>query len=143
MNKKFFAFLSTLLLGLVLLAPSAFAQSTPVGTWKTIDDETGKAKSYVKIYESKGKLYGKVTKLLLKPGAKCTECSGKNKNKPIEGMLILWNLKKDGDEYEDGTILDPSKGKTYDAKIWLDGKKLKVRGYIGFLYRTQTWIRVK
>ena len=54
-----------------MAAPEADALTgaTPVGVWKTIDDESGKAKSHVKIYERNGKLYGKVTKLLLNPGA--------------------------------------------------------------------------
>lgn len=144
MQKKLFVSFMTLIFGLVVFAPSAFAQ-TPVGTWKTIDDETGQAKSHVTIYKGKnGKLYGKVTKLLKNPGAKCTACKGKKKDQPIEGMTIMWGLEKDDDEWEDGKILDPKKGKTYTCKIWLDGKnKLKVRGYIGFLYRTQTWHRVK
>lgn len=128
----------------MLLSAAAFAQS-PVGTWKTIDDETGKAKSHIEIYEKDGKLHGKIVKLLQAPeDTKCDKCEGSRKGKPLVGMTILWNLKKDDSEWEDGTILDPAKGKTYDAKIWLEGKdKLKVRGYIGFLYRTQTWHRVK
>ena len=129
---------------LLLLMPAAFAQS-PVGTWRTIDDETGKPKSHVEIYEQNGKLYGKITKLLSpsEPNPTCKKCSGAKKGKPIEGLVIIEGLKKDGDEWEDGTILDPSKGKTYDCKIWLEGDKLKVRGYVALFYRTQTWQRVK
>ena len=132
------------LFSVLVFSTSAFAQS-PVGVWKTIDDETGKAKSHIEIYEQGGKLHGKIVKLLDKPeDTKCQKCDGKRKGQPLMDMVILWNLQKDDDEWEDGTILDPAKGKTYDAKIWLDGKnKLKVRGYIGFLYRTQTWHRVK
>ncbi len=129
---------------LLLLMPTAFAQS-PVGTWRTIDDETGKPKSHVEIYEQNGKLYGKITKLLnpSEPNPTCKKCSGAKKGKPIEGLVIIEGLKKDGDEWEDGTILDPSKGKTYDCKLWLEGDKLKVRGYVALFYRTQTWQRVK
>jgi uncharacterized protein (DUF2147 family) len=134
------------LAAVVMFASSASAQSV-VGTWKTISDEDGKAKSHVKIYKAKnGKLYGKIVKLLRDPKAKCTKCDGKRKNKPILGMVILWGLEKDDDEWDDGTILDPKKGKTYDAKIWLDednSNRLKVRGYIGPFFRTQTWHRVK
>lgn len=119
-----------------------------VGTWVTVDDDTGEAKSHVKIYLAKnGSYYGKVTKLLKDPqDTKCTECKGKNKNKPIVGLVIMKSLEKDGSAYEDGTILDPENGKTYSCKVWLDPKnknRLKVRGYIGFLYRTQTWKRLK
>jgi uncharacterized protein (DUF2147 family) len=130
-----------------LLSPEATAvlSDTPVGLWKTIDDESGKAKSHVKIYERDGKLYGKVTKLLLRPGATCDKCEGKDKGKPIEGMVVMWGLSQNDDEWEGGKIFDPKKGKTYRCKIWLEdgGSKLKVRGYAGPFFRTQTWHRIK
>jgi uncharacterized protein (DUF2147 family) len=128
-----------------LVSPDATAAAgnSPVGVWKTIDDESGKAKSHVKIYERDGKLYGKVTKLLLRPGAKCDACEGDDKGKPIEGMVVVWGLKQDGDEWEGGKIFDPKKGKTYRCKMWIEGGKLKVRGYAGPFFRTQTWHRIK
>lgn len=124
-----------------------FGQS-PIGTWKTIDDETGKEKSYVEIYEKDGKLYGKVTKILTKgkENAKCTECKGALKDKPIIGMEILTGLSKKGNEWTGGKILDPNSGKEYKATVKLNGKdKLDVRGYIGIslVGRTQTWQKVK
>lgn len=144
--KKLMTILMTLTVGLLMWSPSAMAQSVE-GTWKTIDDETGKAKSHVKIWkDSSGKLRGKIIKLLnpSRPNPTCDKCKGKLKGKPIEGMTIMWGLSKDDDEWEDGTILDPKKGKTYDCKIWLEGKdKLKVRGYVAMFYRTQTWYRIK
>jgi uncharacterized protein (DUF2147 family) len=123
---------------------------TVIGVWETIDDETNKAKSHVKVYKAKnGKIYGKVIKIIdpKKQDAVCSKCDDDDsrKDQKIMGMLILKHLVKDGDEYDDGEILDPAKGKTYDCKIWLDEDDkdvLKVRGYIGFLYRTQTWNRV-
>ena len=49
-----------------------------VGKWKTIDDETGKTRSIVEIYEEHGKFYGKITALLLDPEEPkdpiCNEC---------------------------------------------------------------------
>ncbi|MFL9836829.1 DUF2147 domain-containing protein [Flavobacterium sp. ST-75] len=125
---------------------SAGAQVT--GKWKTIDDETGEAKSIVEIYEKDGKVYGKVVEILnpAKKDAKCTKCKGSDKDKPILGLVIIKGLEKDGDEYTDGDILDPNKGKTYSCTIKLDGEdKLDVRGYLGFSFigRSQTWHRVK
>ena len=125
---------------------SASAQVT--GKWKTIDDETGEEKSIVEIYEKDGKVYGKVVEILnpAKKDAKCTKCKGSDKDKPILGLVIIKGLEKDGDEYTDGDILDPNKGKTYSCTIKLDGKdKLDVRGYLGFSFigRSQTWHRVK
>ena len=58
-------------------------------------------------------------------------------------MIIIKDMVQDGDEWEDGTILDPKKGKIYDCKLWVEDGNLKVRGYLFFLYRTQTWFRVK
>ena len=118
--------------------------ASPVGTWKTIDDETGKPKSFVQIYEYQGKYYGKVIKLInpSEPNPKCTKCPGQAKDKPIIGLNIMWGLSQDGNEYSGGQIMDPNNGKVYSAKIWVEGNTLKVRGYLGPFYRTQTWYRV-
>ncbi len=138
-----------LLLTIVAVATTNFIFSqTVLGKWKTIDDVTGEAKSIVEIYEQDGKVYGKVVKILT-PGrenAVCDKCEGENKDKPILGMVILKDLVKDGDEWEDGEILDPNNGKTYSCYITLEeDNKLKVRGYIGFslIGRTQYWYRVE
>lgn len=119
-----------------------------LGKWKTIDDETGKAKSIVEIYKGKdGKIHGKIAKILT-PGEenkKCTLCTGAQKDKPMLGMVILKGLSKDGEEWSGGTIFDPNKGKEYKCYISLeDENKLKVRGFIGFslIGRTQYWHRI-
>ncbi|MBC7642434.1 MAG: DUF2147 domain-containing protein [Flavobacterium sp.] len=126
---------------------SAFSQSV-VGKWKTIDDETGQAKSIVEIFEKSGKIYGKVHEIFDEKHKNdiCKECTGEDKNKLIQGMTILKGLVKDGAEYSNGKIIDPKNGKTYKCTISLENKdKLKVRGYIGFalIGRSQYWIRVK
>ncbi len=118
------------------------------GKWKTIDDDTGEAKSIVEIYKKDGKMYGKVVEILnkSKKDALCVDCPGDSKGKRIEGLVILKDLKKDGNEYKGGTIMDPNNGKVYKSHMALDGAdKLKVRGYVGFslLGRTQVWHRVK
>jgi len=117
-----------------------------VGIWKNIDDDDGKAKSHIEIYEENGKLHGRVIKLLEIATLKtCIECSGDRKDRPIEGMVILWDLEKKKKKGVEGKILDPKKGKIYDCKIELeDANTLKVRGYIKtpFLGRTQNWYRV-
>ena len=129
----------------VAMSFSLSAQSDIVGKWKTIDDETGKPKSIVEIYEKDGKAYGKIVKLFRGPNEEqdpvCTECDDDRKNKKIIGMEIIRGMEKDGDEWEDGTILDPKNGKIYDCEIWREGDELKVRGYIAFLFRTQTWLK--
>jgi uncharacterized protein (DUF2147 family) len=120
--------------------------NTIEGTWITQDDETGRKKSEVLIYKENGKLYGKITELLLPEdeGKKCINCKGKNKNQPIEGMVIIKDLELEDDTWEDGTILDPKSGKVYDCYIgFQDSNTLKVRGFLGFslLGRTQIWKR--
>ena len=125
---------------LLLLPLAAFAQNTPVGKWRTIDDKTGKVKSIVEIYEtSNGTLAGKVLQVLNSdkgPNPVCDACKGERHNQPVTGMVITWG---------GGRIVDPKNGKEYSAKMTpVDGgRKLEVRGYMGFslLGRSQTWLR--
>lgn len=135
---------------LSLLSLAAFAQNaSPVGTWTTIDDTTHKPKSHVEIYTTtNGSLAAKVVEVLQSdqgPHPVCDACSGDRKGKPVEGMVIMWNVRKDGDTWDGGKILDPHNGKTYSVKLTpsADGSKMEVRGYMGFslLGRSQTWIR--
>ncbi len=137
-----------LFLILMIMGVGGLLAQSPVGLWKNIDDETGEAKAEIEIYEQNGILYGKIVKLLKKeePEPRCTKCPGEFKDKPIEGLQIMWGLKKDGNVYKDGKILDPKKGSIYGCNIELvDANKLKVRGYLGFsaLGRTQYWYRIK
>ena len=142
---KFAAFAITALLS---IAP-AFAADTPVGLWKNIDDETGKPKALIRITENEGAFQGQIEKLYREPNEdqnpKCDKCDGARKDQPIIGMVILSGLKKDGEEFNGGEILDPKNGKVYKAKMHLTdaGKKLNVRGYIGMpmLGRSQVWVR--
>lgn len=136
------------LAAICLLANQSFAQrSTIFGKWKTIDDETGKKRSIVKIEERNGKAYGTILELFREPDEPqdpiCVECTDHRKDKKVIGMEIITGMEKDGDEWEDGEILDPENGKVYDCKMWVEDGKLKVRGYIAFLYRTQTWLPVE
>jgi uncharacterized protein (DUF2147 family) len=138
---------------LVLLSAAVgFASAdvnSPTGLWKTIDDKTGKERSFVRITENNGVFEGKVEKIYDQPGDDpqhlCKECEGERKDKPIIGMTILWGLKKDGQQYAGGEILDPKNGSVYRAKMKLldGGKKLEVRGFIGvsLFGRSQTWVR--
>jgi uncharacterized protein (DUF2147 family) len=136
-------------LGLTLISAQSTANENPVGLWRTIDDKSGKEKSLVRVTESNGQLQLTVEKLFREPGEEpnplCDKCPGEKKNKPVIGMQIGSGLKKDGDVWSGGEILDPQNGKTYRCKVWLEdkGKKLNVRGFIGVsvLGRTQVWIR--
>jgi uncharacterized protein (DUF2147 family) len=118
-----------------------------VGTWKTIDDVDGKARSVVEIYKQGDSYFGKVTKIYSRPGEPqdpvCELCTDARKNQKVMGMVILRDLKQKGKEFKGGNILDPNNGKVYDCKLWIENETLKVRGYVAFLYRTQTWYRIK
>jgi uncharacterized protein (DUF2147 family) len=144
--------MKTLIAHLLLAAAgAAWAQATPAGLWKTIDDDTKAEKSLVRITDAGGIYTGKVEKILTdKPDAKCTECTDARKDQPIQGMVILRDIKQDASDkalWVGGDILDPANGKIYKVRVKpVDaGKKLEVRGYIGtpMLGRTQTWIRVE
>ncbi len=144
---KVMNFCKILFVAIALASMTVSAQQQIIGQWKTIDDTTGKPRSIVEIYKKGNKLFGKILKILdeAERNKLCVECKGSDYNKPIEGMVIIKELEKDGNQYEDGTIMDPENGKVYRCKIWIDKDNpnvLYVRGYIAFLYRTQKWIRV-
>ena len=129
----------------------AWAQSTPAGVWKTIDDATGKEKSLVRIVETNGVYSGKVEKLLdpsSPQDATCKDCKDDRKDKPVIGMTIIRSVKAHAEDktvFDGGDILDPNNGKVYRVRLrpFDDGKKLEVRGYLGPFYRNQTWLRVE
>lgn len=131
---------------IILAVFLSFQTSSVQGTWVNIDDETGVEKSEITLYVENGKLYGKIERLLLPEdqGKVCEKCKGKEKNQPIEGLIIVKGLSKDGEVWTDGKILDPANGKSYDCTIKLDDSNtLNVRGYLGFSFigRSQVWKR--
>ena len=130
------------------------AESGITGTWKNFEIKganKGKEKALNEIFEKNGAYFAKVTKLFLIPqDSVCDKCTGDLKNKPVIGIIYLNNMKKTGnvdeelgEEYADGTVLDMEKGKTFKCKIWVKGDVLTLRGYLGFLYESQQWQRVK
>lgn len=140
--------LKNFLLAVFALGGFALNAQEVTGKWKTIDDNTGEARSIIEIYEEEGKVYGKIADLIdpKKENPICDKCSGEDKDEPIRGLVIIKGLEKDGDEYNSGKILDPESGKLYKCYITLEDEDvLKVRGYIGIslLGRTQYWQRVK
>ena len=123
----------------------AFGQTSVLGKWKTVD-ESGEEKSIVEIFERNDKVYGKIVKIFTTedPDPVCEQCPEDDPRfgKKIVGMEIIKDLKKGEDEYSQGSILDPQDGKIYRCRIWTEGPALKVRGYWGPFYRTQTWKKV-
>ncbi len=118
-----------------------------VGKWENTNED-GRVNSIIKVYEEDGKIYGKVHRITKEEDRDrvCTECEGELKNQPIEGMVLMRDLRKEGEQYVGGTIVDPKTGKEYRCKIWLDEddpNTLKVRGYLAFFYKTKTWQRAE
>lgn len=133
-----------------LVGSIAFAQATPVGLWRTIDDETKQPKALVRISESGGVVSGKIEKLFdpAKQDSVCDLCTDERKGQKVIGLTMIRNVKQDPDDksvWGGGEILDAAKGKTYKTRLKpVDGgKKMEVRGYVGFFYRTQVWERVE
>jgi uncharacterized protein (DUF2147 family) len=129
---------------------AAATAASPVGMWKTIDDDTHEAQAIVEITDSGGILTGRIVKLFRKPGEDrnphCKKCEGERHNAPVIGMTIITNMHRDGDVWDGGEILDPDEGKTYRCKMRVaDDGNLEVRGFIGIslLGRTQIWEREK
>ncbi|MGP8272044.1 MAG: DUF2147 domain-containing protein [Terracidiphilus sp.] len=117
-----------------------------VGRWQIVNSDgtlNGKAETYL----VNGKLFGKVTEV--RPGRSpkdvCDKCPGEYKNQPILNMVFMRNFHPDGDDWVDGTVVDPESGKVYKGKMWAIGNdKLGMRGFVGISLfgRTETWTRL-
>jgi uncharacterized protein (DUF2147 family) len=137
---------------LIVVGFSMFADGlSPVGQWKTIDDATGEEKSIVEIWVEDGVLFGRIDSLFIKegedPNPVCDLCKGEKKDKPVLGMVIIWNMEEGKEYWQGGKILDPENGKVYGCKLKVieNGQKLEMRGFLGIslLGRTQYWIKVE
>ena len=139
--------LPSVLLAVANLA--AAAGPSPLGTWRTIDDETHRPRALVSIEEHDGMLSGRIVRLFREPDEDpnplCVECEGERHNQPVLGMTILWNFRRNGDAWTGGEVLDPEEGRIYHANLRLrdNGARLDVHGYIGLplLGRSQVWER--
>lgn len=139
--------LAGVMLALAVLPAFAADRASPVGLWQTIDDHTGQPRALVRLYEQDGRLFGRVEKSFT-PGAEhrvCERCKDERHGQPMLGLVVIRNLRRDGDAWDGGDILDPDSGMVYRCKLHLDdnGTRLIVRGFIGIslLGRSQTWRR--
>lgn len=130
---------------ILLVSTFSLQAQNILGKWKTIDDDTNKERSIVEIYLEDGKAFGKIVQLFREPGEDpdpyCDKCTDERKDQRVIGMTIIRAMENDKDEWEEGDILDPENGKVYSCKLWREGDKLMVRGYVAFFFRTQTWIK--
>ncbi len=139
--------LKFLIIAVILLGGNTIAAQSVFGKWKTIDDRTGKPKGVIEIFEKNGMMFGKVISILEKgkENALCVKCDGDLKDQPVIGMTIIKNgIKNEDGEWKGKTLFDPEQAMTFRFKIWLNpdnSDELKVRGYLAFIYRTQTWVR--
>ena len=117
------------------------------GLWETIDDRTGNKKAIVKIYKKNNAYFANIVKVYWKKGDQktCVHCKAPmQKNKPIEGLTLLWNLKPHSRQlWDGGEILDPHNGQVYQVRMKKNGDMLYVRAFLGvpILGRTQEWHR--
>jgi uncharacterized protein (DUF2147 family) len=146
-------FLVVAAISLLPIGP-AFAQNKGVfGYWKSINGETGKPQTIIRLWEYRGKLVGTIVKIFPKPGDNanpvCNECRGTQRNKPIIGLSFLWGFVRDeGDDQKwvNGNILDPRDGQQYHCQLELadGGNKLNIFGYVRLLFKigkTDVWLR--
>ena len=133
----------------LLCGASCLSAQTLTGQWKTIDDENpGRVKSVMEITELDGAYVGTVVELFRLPDEDqdphCEKCSDDRKDQRVLGMQIVRGMLAEEGEWDEGTICDPKNGRVYDCKMWFEEGEpdvLKVRGYWGFIYRTQEWLR--
>jgi len=141
-----------LLITLLCISSNALhAQKTILGSWISIDDNTGQARSQVEIYRNaQGAVEGRITELLSTREDKlCDKCpkDDPRHQQPVRGMVIIQEMQPapDNQSARGGRILDPESGSEYGCILTLaeNGQRLKVRGFLGFkaLGRTQVWKR--
>ncbi|MDP9052990.1 MAG: DUF2147 domain-containing protein [Acidobacteriota bacterium] len=143
--------LATFAFAAILISDSGIAAeagSSPAGLWKTFDDRTREPRGTVRISEENGIFFGRIESTF-KPdelNERCGKCPGDRRNAPIQGLIIIRGMRKNGFEYDGGEILDPETGNVYRCKFSLspDGRRLSLRGYVGLSVfgRTQTWLRL-
>ena len=141
MHKVLWVVLANLLLSFTCTAQGGFD-----GFWQSIDDGSGEVTAIWRIETRNNELIGEIVDY---PDAKatdvCKKCTGKLSaflNKPIKGTTWMRFNQFEDETWNEGFIIDSEKGKKYTAKVWLEGEDLKLRGYVGFFYRTQTWVRI-
>jgi uncharacterized protein (DUF2147 family) len=117
------------------LAPSKMSGSTAspgdavLGTW--LVDENAAA---IEIYREEGAYFGKISWLGKKDDREkaAPESSPGMYEQPHPGMVILRNFRFDGSAWTDGTLYNPTNGKTYRGVLHLDAEgELHVRGFVG------------
>jgi uncharacterized protein (DUF2147 family) len=141
---------SACLAALAMGSPVLAAGPTAAGLWEKLD-QSGKPAAWFRIIECNGVYVGRIVKIFPQPGQtpsnlRCTQCGGDQKNAPVLGIVLIKGMRRDGQSYAGGSILDPRDGSVYNAVMELspDGQQLTVRGYIGIplLGQSEVWRRL-
>jgi uncharacterized protein (DUF2147 family) len=146
-----FQYLMILALGFAapLCASGASDLASAAGRWQPIDEKTGQPLGLIRIYQQGGLFFGRIepSSPSDETSRRCTRCTDERRNQPIIGLVLIRNMRQEGDEYTGGDILDPDSGRIYGCKFRLidGGRKLVMRGYIGLSLfgRSQTWQRLE
>lgn len=146
--KKTLVFMTAVFMLLAFSGGSPAADPSINGVWSLPilkGKDKGKERSQVEIFEKDGVYFGKIVKLSTVPAdALCTKCTKDRKDKPLMGMLILWDLKREAGRYAEGKIYDVEEGKEYKCSMTLmSPDKLKVTASLLFLSESHYWTRVK
>lgn len=138
---------------LLLSLPALACGGELAGLWQEFDDQTGKVEALIRIGKTAAGTYeGTIEKLVPDVPANaarlCSSCQGGLRNKPLLGLRILSDMKREDEmNFDGGEIVDPDDGKVYRCHIRLseDGKSMEVTGYIGakWLGQSETWRRAE
>jgi hypothetical protein len=121
--------------------------STPEGLWQPLDS-AGHPLGLIRIYLDHGLYFGRIepSSAQDKGSGRCVHCSDERKDQPVLGLVIIRNMRQDGEKYAGGDVLDPTTGRIYGCKFHLidGGHSMIMRGYFGIslLGRSMTWKRV-
>jgi uncharacterized protein (DUF2147 family) len=132
-----------------LCASGASDLTSPAGRWQPIDAKTGQPLGLIRIYQQGGLFFGRIEPSSPSDDTsrRCSKCTDERRNQPIIGLVLIRNMRLEGDEYVGGDILDPDSGRIYGCKFRLidGGRKLLMRGYFGLSVfgRSQTWQRLE
>jgi uncharacterized protein (DUF2147 family) len=125
-------------------------EPTAVGLWQQVDPDTGKTQGWFLITDHNGTFEGAIARMFLTPedpqNPTCSKCTGDQKDAPWLGLTLIKGMMRKGLDYEGGSILDPTHGNLWSAKMTLspDGQDLTVRGYafIEIAGKNQYWKRL-
>jgi uncharacterized protein (DUF2147 family) len=128
---------------LALLTANAARAGDPSGTWRMAN-----GKVTVRISDCGGKLCGWIVGLkkpLDKNGRPKTDKDNPNpalRNRPLIGLALLNGLRPAGANRWEGRIYNPDDGRTYDARMRLDGGAMLIKGCVLVFCKSQKFVRI-